>query len=412
MREPEFNHFDLAEYQRRRAAVSTRMQASGIDALLVTTEVNVRYLAGLLNQYWVACLHDDMQIALLPADQRIEPALFLADHLAGGTGKTSWIDDVRVWSQFGTGKDSGPIRILADALRDKGLARARIGMEIGAGSVLNMPLPHYAELRERLPGAEFVAGAEVAAAVRARKSAAEIAYLREAGRITCAAFDAGLSALRAGMSERELSHIMAEAALPETDEGGLYGQWTMFVHGGRGRLNWFDGIPGDYRFQPGDPVFLDGGVTYRGYYCDIIRIGSIGALDAEHQRLFDANRLANLEVIKHLRPGIRIGDLSRIAFDVWRDCGCGRELDEQLAADYDFLGHGVGLGIHESPLLWSGNDAELEPGMVLALEGMLVDRMPLDRSRIALGIEENVLITADGHEVLTPLENRVRVAEG
>ena len=411
MREPEFNHFDLDEYRRRRAAAAARMQAAGLDALLVTTESNVRYLAGLLNQYWVANMHDDMQIALIPADDRIEPVLFLADHLAGGTGKTSWIDDVRVWSQFGTGKSSSPIQILVDTLVEKGLTSGRIGMEIGPGSVINMPLPRYAELRERLPRAELVDGGAVLAAVRARKSAAEIAYIREACRITCIAFDVGLRELRAGMSERELSHIIAEEALSHTDEGGLAGQWTIFVHGGRGRLNWFDGIPGEYRFQAGDPVFLDGGVTYRSYCSDFIRIGSIGPLDPAHQRLFDANRLANMEAIKHVGPGVRIGDLSRIAFDVWRDCGCAKELDEQLDADYDFLGHGLGLGIHEPPLLWSGNDAELEEGMVLALEGMLVDQMPLDRSRIALGIEENVLVTPDGHEVLTPLDNRVRVAE-
>ena len=407
MKDPEFNHFTLDEYLRRRDVVSAAMREAGIDALLLTTENNVRYLAGLLNQYWVSCMHDDMQMALIPADETIAPALFLADHLAGGTAKTSWIDDVRVWSQFGTGKSKSAMDLLAETLAEKKLDRARIGMEVGKRTVLNMPLPHYDALARALPHAEIVDCSDVIAQSRMVKSAEEIAYIRRACEITCKAMGAGLGAVKEGMSERELSHIMAEEAIVHTDEGCLTRQWTLFVHGGRGRLNWFDGIPGDYRFQKGDPIYIDGGVTFRGYYCDIIRIASIGEPDDAHRRIFDANRKANMAVMEEMAPGVPICDLCQTLFNVWRECGCEKELDEQLGCDYDFLGHGVGLGIHEEPLLWSGNNLELRPGMNFALEGMLVDEMPLNKTKIAVGIEENVLVTDDGHEWLTPLDNEI-----
>jgi len=312
-----------------------------------------------------------------------------------------------VWSQFGTGKSKSAIDLLVETLSEKKLDRGRIGMEVGKRTVLNMPLPHYGALARALPHAEIVDCCDAIAQSRMIKSAEEIVYLRRACDITCKAFKAGLESLCEGMSEREISHIMAEEAVAHTDEGCLTRQWTIFVHGGRGRLNWFDGIPGDYRFKKGDPVYVDGGVTFRGYYCDIIRIASIGEPDAAHRRLFDANRKANLAVMDKMAPGVRISDLCQTLFQTWRDCGCEKELDEQLACDYDFLGHGVGLGIHEEPLLWSGNNLELRPGMNFALEGMLVDKMPLNKTKIAVGIEENVLVTEAGRDWLTPLDNDI-----
>ena len=407
MKDVEFNHFSLGEFMRRRRVLSDAMRAEGMDAVLVSTEENVRYLSGILNQYWIAGMHDDMQLALLPADEGVEPALFLADHLAGGTAKTSWIDDVRVWSQFGTGKSKTAVDLLVEALAEKGLARGRIGMEVGKGCVLNMPLPRYEALRGALEHAEIVDCAGVLARARMCKSAEELAYVRKSSEITCKAMRAGLEAVKEGMSEREMCHIMAEEALAHTDEGCLSKQWMMFVHGGKGRLNWFDGIPGEYRFKKGDPIYVDGGVTYRGYYTDIIRIASIGEPDGAHRRLFDANRKANLAVMEMMKPGVGVGELCQQLFAVWRECGCGKELAEQLGCDYDFLGHGVGLAIHEAPLLWSGSEEVLREGMVLALEGMLVDEMPLDKAKIALGIEENVAVTEEGHEWLTPLENEI-----
>jgi len=409
MKEPEFNHFTLDEYLRRRAAVAESMKKAGIDALLVTTEENVRYLAGLLNQYWVVSMYDDVQVALIPADESIAPALFVGDHL-GGVAKTSWIDDVRVWSQFVTGKSRSAVDLIAETLREKKLDRACIGMEVGRGTPLNMPMRSYEALRASLPHARITDCGEAVSSARRHKSPDEIAYVRRACEITCAAFKAGLESLREGMSERELSHIMAEEALGLTDEGGLTRQWTFFINAGRGRTNWFDDIPGDYRFKKGDPVFIDGGVTYRGYWCDMLRIGAIGELDRDHRRIFDANRKANVAAMGAVAPGVKISDLSRAAFNAWRQCGLQKELDEQLAADYDFLGHNVGLGIHEEPLMCSTNHEPLRPGMVFTLEGMLVDRMPLDKTRIALGIEENVLVTETGCERLTPLDNNLWIA--
>ena len=409
MREPEFGHFTLGEHARRWKVVVDAMKKAGIDALLVTTEENVRYLTGLLNGYWMVNMYDDMQVALIPADASVAPVLFLPDHL-GGVAKTSWIDDVRVWSQFVTGKSRSAVDIIVDALAEKKLDSGRVAMEVGGGTPLNMPMRSYEALCSRLPRVEVVDCGEVVASARQVKSAEEIVYVRRACDITCKAFKAGLESLREGMSERELSHIMAEEALRHTDEGGLTRQWTFFINAGRGRTHWFDDIPGDYRFKKGDPVFIDGGVTFRGYWCDMLRIGSIGELDRDHRRIFDANRKANIAAMEAVAPGVRISDLSRAAFEVWRQCGLQKELDEQLGADYDFMGHNIGLGIHEEPLMCSTNQAELRPGMVFTLEGMMVDRMPLDKTRIALGIEENILVTEDGYDRLTPLDNALWVA--
>ena len=384
------------------------MEGAGISALLLTNAENVRYFSGLLSQPSVPSMYDDVRMCLIASDPSSDPVLFVGDQL-GGIANTSWIDDVRVWSQWTTGEGKTPAQQLAEALHEKKLHRGRIAMEIGRSMPLAMPMATYQAFREALPHVEVVDSADIVSSIRRIKSEEELRYMRKACEITCRAFVAGLESLREGMSERELSHIMAEEALGHTDEGGISRQWVFFINGGRGRMNWFDGIPSDYRFQKGDAIMIDGGVSFRGYWCDMLRTASIGELDDDYLRIFTGNRLANIASMKSVAPGVPISELSRAAFDTWRANGLAKELEEQLTADYDFMGHGIGQAPNEEPLLCSTNRDELQAGMVFALEGMLVDRMPLDKTRIAVGIEEDVLVTENGYELLTPIVNHLWV---
>ena len=105
-----FEEFPREEYGRRMEAVRERMQELRIDALLLTTEVNVRYLAGLVDCYWVATMADDVQAVLVPADASDDPVLLLPDHLCHGAAGSSGVQDRRAWSQFSAGQLPGPAR--------------------------------------------------------------------------------------------------------------------------------------------------------------------------------------------------------------------------------------------------------------------------------------------------------------
>jgi len=91
--------------------------------------------------------------------------------------------------------------------------------------------------------------------------------------------------------------------------------------------------------------------------------------------------------------------------------GFAESLRKQSEANYDFLGHGLGLTTHELPLLNSTCETVLQPGMVFAIEGNVFDTFPFTETQHALKNEENILVTEDGYECLTPLNNDLWIAD-
>lgn len=411
MKEPQFNHhFPLAEYEDRLARLQSELQKSGMDAALLTTEPNVAYTTGLLSGYWICTMHDDVQCAVIPADPDREAVLLVADHLEQ-TAWTSCIEQVRVWSQFTGGGGKGAVETMAAALRDLGLETGRIGVEIGPHERPGWSPPFFQALQASLPKVSWADNAPVLSRVRAIKSSREIDKARHACEISCQAFAAGMDAVRCGMSERELAQVMAAEMVRLCPDTCVNNPWIIFVHAsGRGPCA-FDGIPSDYRFQKGDTVYVDGGLIYHGYHSDMIRCAVIGTPSPEQERYYYASRDANMAAIHAARPGISAADLFQHWVDAAIALGFADSIRKQQEADWDFLGHGIGLTTHELPLLNSRAQEILEPGMMMAIEGNLFDAFPFSKTRYALKNEENILITETGSEWLTPLPNDLTVAD-
>ena len=411
MQEPQNNSwFPLPEYEDRIVRLRRQMSGAGLDAVLLSTEANVVYCTGLQNGYWICTMHDDVQLALISADPGIEPILFLPDSLEQ-TAWTSCVSDVRVWSQFSAGRSRGAVATVADAMGTCSLANARVGMEIGAHDRPGMSLPFFSALKEALPGVDWVDNTEVMKQVRKVKSLLEIDKMRTACRITCDAVAAGLDALREGMSEKQLAHVIALEMARQCPDISVIRPWFIFVHcSGRGPCA-FDGIPGDYRFQRGESVYIDTGLVYHGYTADMIRCAAIGKPSRDLERYYYASRDANMAVVKHIRPGLTGRELCEFWADTVCELGFEHSLRTQQAADWDFLGHGIGISTHELPLLTSTCEEVLVPGMTMAIEGNVFDAFPFSKTRYALKNEEDVLVTDDGSEWLTPLDTELRVVE-
>ena len=411
MREPQNNgYFPLAEYEDRIARLRTEMKAEGMDAMLLSTEPNVVYGTGLQDGYWVCTMHDDAQLALVPANAAREPVLLLADSLEQ-TAWTSCISDIRVWSQFTAGKSKGSIDTVAGAFRDLGLAKGRVGAEIGPHDRPGMSLPFFRELQDALPGVEWADSTDVMKQVRKVKSLREIEKMKTSCGITCQAFGTGMDALKEGMSEKELGHIIALEMARLCPDVCVNHPWVIFVHSDARGPSAYDGIPSDYRFKKGDTVYLDGGLVYQGYPTDIIRCGVIGKPTKDQERYYYASRDANMAALEFVKPGIRSNDIYNFWAETVCKLGFEHSLKSQRDADWDFIGHGLGLGTHELPLLNSTSEEPIVEGMVMAIEGNVFDTFPFRDTKIALKNEENVLVTAEGYEWLTPLSNDLWIAE-
>lgn len=410
MQEPQNNdYFPLSEYQSRIANLRAAMAQQGVDAVLLSTEANVTYCTGFLSGYWFITNYDDVQMALISADPAHEPILFMPDNMEQ-VAATSCVSDVRTWSQFSSGSGKGSVATIVDGLADLGLKRAKIGLEIGPDERPGMTLPFYDALKASLTDVQWVDIADLMMGIRMIKSPMEIEKFRIACKISCQAFKTGMDALTEGMSEKELGQILAVEMAKLSADVCVNHPWILYVHSdGRGPAA-YDAIPTDYRMRKGDTVYVDGGFIYQSYPTDMIRCGVIGEPTEDQLRYYNASRDANMTALKQVRPGITGKELYQCWADAVCDLGFEDSLKNQREANWDFLGHGIGLAIHEQPILNSTCEQVLEANMVLALEGNVFDRFPFRETKISLKNEENVLITEDGCEWLTPLNNDLWIA--
>ena len=408
MKIPEYSYFPLEEYRERMKRLRAVMQEEGIDALIVTREENMVYFTGLLNQYWIATWDDEAQISLLTASEDKECSLFIGDGMEQST-RTSWVEDVRFWAMYRSGNKKPPVETVASAIKEKGLARGTIGMEIGRNDRMGMSVAFYEGLRKELPDAKFVSCYDIVHKVRAIKSERETEYIRRACDITCKGYEAGLKQVHEGMTEKELAHIICSVMLENNPDGNVIHPWTVFLHASGKGPTWWDGSPTDYKLKKGDTVWIDGGAIYRGYCSDMIRMACIGKPDKKIENYYEASRQGNMLAMEIIKPGVPCSELWNVFARKCKELGFDREIEGQLREGYSLLGHGIGVGIHEPPFLHSQTEGCLEEGMVLAIEAFVPDQMPFSKTRIALKIEENVLVTKDGYEWLTPLANHLYV---
>jgi Xaa-Pro aminopeptidase len=137
-------------------------------------------------------------------------------------------------------------------------------------------------------------------------------------------------------------------------------------------------------------VVLDFGVILAGYCSDMTRTVAVGRPSVNEKAWYDGVLEAQLAGIAAVRPGVTAGEVDGASRKVLKRNKLGRYFTHST-------GHGVGLEIHESPRLASGETTVLEPGMVLTIEpGVYIP------GEGGVRIEDMVLVTKTGCEVLTP----------
>jgi len=253
-----------------------------------------------------------------------------------------------------------------------------------------------------------------------RKSAAEIAKMRRAGRIVAEVLALIESELKPGVTTGHLDrlaerHIIEAGAIPSFKGylgGGRYGKGprsfpastcisidSEVVHG----------IPGDRTIRPGSLVSVDVGAILEGWHGDGARTFVVGDVSPEARELVDATRLAMMAGIGAANAGGRVGDISAAVEDVGKAHGFG--------IVRPFVGHGIGTDMHEDPQVpnyrTGSRGAELQPGICLAIEPMFTlgsgdvyvegDGWTVSTSDGALAahFEHTIAVTENGAEILT-----------
>lgn len=370
--------FPAAEFQDRTERAQKLMAADALDALLFTTEPEIRYFSGFLTRFWESPTRP--WFLIVPAAGK--PVAVIPTIGANLMSKT-WLDDIRTWSA--PRPDDDGVSLLAATLGELSRPGARIGMPMGPETSLRMPLADYARLREAAPRLEFVDATPIIQALNRVKSEAEIAKIAHMCGIAGRAFDDMAAIARAGTP---LKNVFRDFQIALLREGA---DWVPYLAGGAGPGGYGDiiSLPTDRALRSGDVLMLDTGAVHDGYFCDFDRNYAIGQAGDEARRAYHTLYAATQAGLGAARSGAVCADLHgamqrAIATFGGADAEAGR------------LGHGLGMRLTEWPSLTASDDTVLEPGMVLTLEPSL----EMAPGRIMVH-EENIVIRPNGPELLT-----------
>ncbi len=224
------------------------------------------------------------------------------------------------------------------------------------------------------------------AELREIKDPEEILLLRAAATLGCSLFEELLTRIEPGMPEVEVAAHLEFAARIAGAEAMSFE--TIVAGGPRSALP--HGHATTRRLPRRGFVVLDFGVLLNGYCSDMTRTLRLGPATASERHAYEAVLEAQMAAVAAVRPGVTCGEIDEAARNVLRRAGL---------ADYftHSTGHGVGLEIHEGPRIAARQPAQLQPGMVITIEPGVY--LP---GRFGIRIEDMVLVTRRGSEVLTP----------
>ncbi len=367
--------FPPAEFHARAERARRAMGKTGIDVLLLTSETNHVYFSGLHTPSFATRARPITM--LLPMNG--EPVVIVSRNQEGQALAASWIPDIRLHR----GLESEALAVVVDVLRERGLASAKIGCELGEEQRLGMTYLGFEGMRAMLPAAKWVDASPLLWRLRSVKSEAEIVFLRDIGAITGRAYEHMFAAVRPGVSERDVHRAFVASLIAQGADGPRYAA----IHSGMGNYRRIGG-PTDRLLAPGDLLWADTGVSRNGYWADYTRTISIGRPSEAHRRFYAVAYEATRAMLDAARPSVPIAELMRVCRRIFT-----REGLELGAATR--VGHGIGADLAEPPSIVDANDTPLEIGMTLAIEPAVA------RDDGFLGVEENFVVTAGEAELLS-----------
>ncbi|MEQ8484571.1 MAG: Xaa-Pro aminopeptidase [Pseudomonadales bacterium] len=418
-----------AEYRRRRQALMAMMTPGSIAVVpAASVRLRNRDTEYLFRQdsdfyYLTGFAEPDALLVLSPGREHGEVILFCRDHDA----RAERFDGERLGPERAAEAlgmdDAFPTADVDDILPGMLEGRERIYMTLGGYPELDNKVLHWVNaIRAReaggaIPPGEFVALKHLLHELRLFKSAAEVRIMREAARITCGAHRRAMAACRPGLTELALE---AELMHEFLSNGARAPAYPCIIGSGANAciMHYTDN---GAVMRDGDLVLIDAGCEYAHYAADVTRTFPVnGRFSAAQQALYEVVLEANLAAIDACRPGVAFHHPHDVAVRVMVEGLISLRL---LAGDPDALiesgqhrtfcphntSHWLGSDVHDvGDYRVGGASRLLEPGMVLTIEpgiylppGEATAHLPRRWRGLGVRIEDDVLITRDGHEVLT-----------
>lgn len=364
--------------QTRFDKLNASLRTSNLDAVILNPGPTLKYLTGL-------SFHLMERPVVLFAAKDQTPAIVLPELELQKVASLSYALQVFAYGE----NPSAWGEVFRKAVQALGLDGKRIGVEPRA-----LRLLEFQYVKESAPNAEFPDASVVLAGLRLRKEAAEVEAMRKAVKIAQSALEATLPLIKIGMTEKELSAELVVQLLRHGSDAEM--PFSPIVSGGPNSAN-PHASPSERKLQAGDLLVVDWGAAYEGYISDLTRTFAVGEVDAEYQKIHKIVQEANAAGRAAAQPGVPCANVDKAAREVIEKAGYGKYFTHRT-------GHGIGMEGHEDPYMRGDNMQLLEPGMAFTVEPGIY--LP---GRNGVRIEDNVVITESGADVLSDMPREIRV---
>lgn len=379
--------FPLRTYRQRMEAVKRRMSERGLDALVINYPDNINYLTGFdsLGFLWYQALIISPKLAnpIFLTRTSEEPCTFELSCLEEGI--------------FYDIAKQDPLRIVADSLEELGLSQGRIGLEMQASTFSAL---QYTTLLGHMPHAHFEDASVVVAEERLIKTAEEIEYQRTAARMADQGMRAAFEALRPGMSEVQISGIVAKAL---GDAGSEYAAISPMCATGR-RSTMTHAMPHRLTISPGDVVILEHAGVCNRYHAILMRSAVIGKPTARVREVSNLLTEAFNAAIDIAKPGTPVGEANRVCNEILDRIDLSRTRVHRI-------GYSLGLAYPptwlEAMMVDEADDHVFQPNMSFSIE----PNLSLYSEGFGLKLGDTVLCGKDGSQSLSEIPPELHVID-
>ncbi len=354
------------------ARMARAMREAGLDAIIAISPENFAYITGFLSptqplmrwRHAMALVTANGQASLVSVD--MESSTVRAKAPPG--------TEIAVWREF----QFDAMNVLADLLRSNGLGAARIGIETDY-----LPAGDFTKLVALVPLASFVPAQHLVSRLREIKTAAEIEVLRRLSRIADQSITQAYHSVGAGSTEMDIAAALTRGVY---EQGADYFKLMIVATGER---SVFPNVgPTERVLGQGDVCRVEIFPMIAGYHAGVCRTAAIGVAPAHADRIW-----AKLTECKHLLlDAIKPGASTKKIYELYIE-----KLAELDLPAISFVGHGIGLHLHEDPYLGPTEDRPLEAGMVLGIEPLIYE------TGFGFGMQNKdmLLVTQGGCEILS-----------
>jgi Xaa-Pro dipeptidase len=380
--------FSRTEFDSRLDKFAAGLKARGLDAAIVNTPENIYYLTSYhtTTQAYFCSL-------VVTKEKSVSIVLPLLEEPIAKSGST--VDHITTYE--GPQSHQDPIPFLAETLKKEGLKAKKIGFEMftykkGGGF---LTVGEFEKLKKLMPGASFGDCYGIAESLRLIKSPAELKCVREAAKISCKAVGAGISAVKEGCNENDLAVAVWSGLIrngsdpPASQPYVMAGPRTALIHAS------YEGNT----MKRNQIAYFEVSAAVKRYHGPVLRCAYLGNVPEKVERVANVLEKSLMDGIDRIKPGLAPAKLDKLIRGNLAEHGYHYPHES---------GYSVGISFPQAWMeVWypirSSNNSPLKPNMTIHL----VPIIPIPEVG-SVGLSNTVLVTEDGHEVLTSdLESRL-----